>query len=361
MSSSFESHPPDPLVSIVLLNYNGRRFANLWASVFESAYEPKEIVFVDNGSVDDSMEVFSSLAKRFPSVRSSIVRVEQNVGYSGGNNIGFAHTSGPIVCLLSNDIKVDPGWLLPIVRAFQAQPSVGAAQSAQYQLQRPNERDVPSNVLDPFGFSHSLSGPARDEKIRPVFYTEGAVMFVRRSLVDELGYLFPEDYFMLFEDADFCWRARLRGWKSVVVEESRVYHARGGTEPGIYFRKNAALVSRGTRNRLATLYTNYSLSNALIFLPLTMVLEFVKVLGLAVNGRRRQSTAVLAGARRFMRDRSALRERRQQVQATRRVNDVTIRSEMLDPAEAVARLLDSWHPALKDLDQIERWTSAGAR
>lgn len=350
MISPSESVKAPPLVSVVLLNYNGRKFASLWESLFYEGYSEKEIVFVDNGSQDESGLEFEKLANRFPQVRTRIIRLPENVGYSAGNNAGFAVADGEIVCLLSNDIKVSENWISPVVQLFTQDPSIAVVQSRQFRLASPEEEDDPTNLLDPFGSNHVIGPIGNDPPyFRDVFYAEGAVMFVRKVAVSEAGYLFPPDYFMSFEDADLCWRLRLRGSRCVVSTKSVVYHARGGTEPGKFLRKKPRLVSLGTRNRLATLFTNYSLRSTMLYLPIAILIEFGKAVGLLLRGYALQSRSIVEGVGLFLSSLPLLIKRRRVVQSDRTVDDRAIMAEMLNPIVGLKRTIGYWKPMISDL------------
>ena len=340
-----------PLVSVVLLNFNGERLAPLWESIFQDDYSRKEVIFVDNGSKDKSVEAFNELARRYPTVDSRVVRLWKNVGYSGGNNAGYEESRGELICLLSNDVRVSRDWIEPVVSLFSRNPQIAIVQSHLYRLNDPTVEDEPTNSVDPFGFNHPLGPLGCGLESREVFYSEGSVMFVRRSLISELGYLFPPDYFMMFEDADLCWRARLRGFRSVVSLNSKVYHARGATEPGKYVRRNIRLVSLSTRNRLATLYTNYSVHNAVLFIPCAIAIELAKTIGLASKGYTSQAVAVVKGVVQFLGALQELSVRRRVVQCRRTVKDRTVMKLMENPIKGLAKTIGYWGPALRDLEK----------
>ncbi|MGB6120559.1 MAG: glycosyltransferase family 2 protein, partial [Bacteroidota bacterium] len=104
-------HAASPLVSIVLVNYNGRDFLEpCLHSLLDQTYQPIEIILVDNGSTDGSVELAQT---RFPSVR--IVESERNLGFAEGNNAGFAQANGEYVALLNNDTVVEENWLSTLV------------------------------------------------------------------------------------------------------------------------------------------------------------------------------------------------------------------------------------------------------
>jgi len=120
----------DPLISIITVNFNGKRFLNnLFDSILNLNYPPDkiQIIMVDNNSKDGSVEF---VKKKFPQVE--IVALKENKGYAGGNNEGFYRSKGKYIALVNNDCVVDKNWLgemLSIFRQYTDSRKVGAVGS----------------------------------------------------------------------------------------------------------------------------------------------------------------------------------------------------------------------------------------
>jgi GT2 family glycosyltransferase len=308
-----------PLVSIVLLNYNGRRFLDLWSSLFSLDYPRYEIIFVDNGSTDGSETEFLKLSKRHPKQIVRVIKLDKNCGYSRANNLGVKRARGELVVLLSNDIKVTKDWLRNGVEVFKADELIGVAQSILYLLDSPSQLDRTGNYIDVLGLNHPFS--YTDKEVKEVFYSEGAVMFIRRKVIDETLGMFDEKYFMLYEDIDFCWRARLMGYKIVVMPLSQAYHKCGGTVPGILMKEDPQYIFTNTRNRLNTLLKNYSTGNVIKFVPLSTVVEAIKGIWLMFSNKETESLACFRGIVSFLRGIPCTMKKRASIQEKRRLND----------------------------------------
>src|SRR5260370_10043131 len=191
-----------PSASIVLLNFNGRRFVkDCMSSVFELDYPSYEVILVDNGSSDGSVELLKEQAKDCSKVPLRIIRNQTNLGYSIANNQGVEASTGDYVILLSNDIRVDRDWLSSMIRVMEDRKDIGVAQSQMFSLYSPDIPDPQGNCLDVLGLSHRF---VPSPVIKEVFYSEGACMFIKRNVLREAGGLFDKDYTMFGEDIDFC-------------------------------------------------------------------------------------------------------------------------------------------------------------
>lgn len=115
-----------PFVSIIIINYNGRKFiGNCLTSLSKISY-PKdsyEIIVVDNNSLDDSV---SFISKHFPEV--TLIKSKENLGFTGGNNLAVQHASGELIALLNSDTTVDPEWLTSMVETISS-PNIGIVTS----------------------------------------------------------------------------------------------------------------------------------------------------------------------------------------------------------------------------------------
>ncbi len=123
-----EAHPGGwcPFVRVVVLNWNSAWFTRRCVEALQRTEHPAdhfEVVVVDNGSVDGSLE---RLRAWFPDLR--IIANGANLGFAEGCNRGMRDRTGvDAVALINNDAVVDPGWLVPLVEALDGDPRIGAA------------------------------------------------------------------------------------------------------------------------------------------------------------------------------------------------------------------------------------------
>src|SRR4051812_10913588 len=115
---------PQPLVSIVILNWNGKHFLQQFLpSVIKSTYNNKRIIVADNGSTDDSI---AFLQTSYPSVE--IIRIPTNEGFAKGYNTALAQVQSDYYVLLNSDIEVTPGWIEPVISLMETDAGIAACQ-----------------------------------------------------------------------------------------------------------------------------------------------------------------------------------------------------------------------------------------
>jgi len=210
-------------VRVIVLNWNGERWLDgCLAALHRQTRLPDEIVVVDNASTDNSVE---HLRVTWPQV--GVLMLPANVGFAAGNNRGADDARTDALIFLNNDTEVEPGWLDALVRAAEADSKRGLVTSRVVFLDRP---DVIDSAGDGYlrcggGFKHGHGQSlATNAESRSVFGACGAAFLIRRELWERLGG-FDESFFMVYEDVDLSYRARLLGADVWYAAEAVVRHA----------------------------------------------------------------------------------------------------------------------------------------
>lgn len=218
-----------PHVTVVVLSWNGREDTLACLESLAAATYPRlGVLVVDNGSGDGSPE---AVAAAHPDV--ALVRLDANLGFAGGMNVGIAEAlsrGAELVMLLNNDTEVEPGFLEPLVDALEPDEAVAAACSQIV------FRDDPATVWyagasfrpgrGHHGANRGYGGP-RLSAATPPFVTDracGGAMLVSARALAELGD-FDESLFAYAEDTDWSLRSARAGWRLLVVPASVVRHA----------------------------------------------------------------------------------------------------------------------------------------
>jgi GT2 family glycosyltransferase len=219
----------DPLVSIIIVNYNGAGLLrDCLDSVRRVTYANFEVILVDNASRDDSLKVLAN----YPWVK--VIESSSNLGFTGGNNLGLRHSRGELVLLLNNDTVVSPEFLEILVRYLERHPEVGIAQGKMLLPRHQNTLDVCGAFMTPLGFLYNYGyfkpdGP-KYQRNYPIFTAKGACLIFRRALIEKVGgYLFNEELFCYYEETDFCHRSWLAGYETHFVADAVIQHFMGAT------------------------------------------------------------------------------------------------------------------------------------
>ena len=220
-----------PFVSIVVLNYNGKKhLQNCINSVLENAYPNFEVVLVDNASTDGSIQPIQDRYGADPKLQ--IIQSNVNLGYSGGNNLGLSHSRGQYIVFLNNDTTVESDWLIHLVEALEHDSSIGIAQSLIYAMDKKSVLSAGWVFSDYLIKKYALCADKPvDLKFKPVFdisFVCGASMIIRREILDRMGAFEPSVPFF-YDDTLLTLKTRLYGKRAVTVSASKMCHASGAT------------------------------------------------------------------------------------------------------------------------------------
>lgn len=216
----------NPLVSIISVNYNGADMTrNLLISLKNATYGALEIIIVDNAS-NNQLEV-DSLKQDFPEI--NLIRNAENLGFSGGNNMGIRAARGEYLLLINNDVEITPGFIEPLVDVFRKDPMAGMVSpkivfhNRNEQIQYAGSGGINSwtGRGNKRGFQEIDTG--KYTATEETYLVHGACLMVSRKLIEDVG-LLHEGYFLYYEEHDWSGRARKKGFKTYYVGLSKIYH-----------------------------------------------------------------------------------------------------------------------------------------
>ncbi len=244
---------PFPLVSIVTVNYNqSATTIDLIESLSQITYPNIEIIVVDNASKNDDAKVIKEKFPRIVLVESII-----NYGFAGGNNLGIMRSRGEYVLLLNNDTIVEPNFLEPLVNKFQEHPEIGAiSPKIRYYYKKDTLQYVGFTEINKYTNRNITLGDGeldigQYEVDKETAYCHGAAMMVPMKVIKEVG-MMSYEFFLYYEEADWCIRIRNAGYQIFYVHNSLVFH-KGSVTTG----KNSALKTYYlTRNRIVFMRRN---------------------------------------------------------------------------------------------------------
>jgi GT2 family glycosyltransferase len=270
--------------SLVVPNWNGRELLRANVPSLLAAAEragDAEVVVVDDGSTDDSVDV---LAREFPRVR--VVRHSVNQGFGPACKTGAEAAQKRIVILLNSDVEVEPDFVAPLLAPFEQDPSVFAVaplildregKVAKVSVNLPYLRrgELRWEGVPPEKLTALAASGARP--LASLFPLGGAVALDRARFL-ELGGFDPLYHPFYYEDIDLGLCAWRRGWKCLVEPRSRVRHDEGGTITKHFKRFKVKVAKRRHRLLMTWKHADSSWLRAhLAWLPLKVLTRALKL------------------------------------------------------------------------------------
>jgi hypothetical protein len=267
----------DPCVSIIIINWNGwEDTIECLESVFQNDYSKFNVIIIDNGSQDESIDMIKKYLDGKIVVRSDffkfsndnkpikyveynydysgdrcqdnkitsefssneklfLIKCKKNYGFAEGNNIGIKyamHLSNPgYFLLLNNDTVVDKKFLTELIKGITSRPDIGIVGPKMYYYNFDNRVDVINYAGANFFGLPSLAKHIGNRKIDigqydatlKTDFVNGAAILIDRHVIDSIGFL-KSQYFLYWEETDFCVRARKAGYYSYYIPLSKIWH-----------------------------------------------------------------------------------------------------------------------------------------
>jgi len=312
-----------PLVSIIILNWNGKKWLEkCLPTIKKITYKPLEVIVVNNGSTDDSYEYVKN---NYPSIQ--IVELKKNVGFSGGNNIGVENAKGKYVLLLNNDTEASPAFLGPLVERMEEDKTIGGVQPELRSM-------VHKELIDSIGSFFTFTGflyhygyfqehkHKKYQKELSIYSVKGACFLMLRKDYIELGGL-DEDFVCYVEESDLCHRILLTGKKIISMPKSYIYHF-GGGDMSIMTRSELTIF-RSFRNRVLSYLKNLSVPYLLMILPVHFLLCEALIVASLLRGKFRQAIASQLGLIGWIPMLPSILKKRKHIQSKiRKVSDAEI-------------------------------------
>ncbi|MBQ8857149.1 MAG: glycosyltransferase family 2 protein [Lachnospiraceae bacterium] len=257
-------------VSIVIPNYNGKHFLeDCLKSVFAQNIENQEVIVVDNGSTDGSLEYLET----FPGVR--VIGLDKNYGFCRAVNEGIKAAKSEYVILLNNDTEVDKNFSSELLKAMKSDEKIFSCSSKMIQFHDRERMDDAGDYYCALGwaFGRGKGGLVKDyEESADVFAACAGAAIYRKKMLESLGY-FDEDHFAYLEDIDIGYRARIHGFRNVYAPKAIVYHVGSGSSGSTH---NAFKVKLSSRNNVYLAYKNMPFLQIILNSPFLLLGHAVK-------------------------------------------------------------------------------------
>ncbi|MGE5195953.1 MAG: glycosyltransferase family 2 protein [Anaerolineae bacterium] len=250
-----------PKVAIIILNWNGKRdTVECLYSVSQISYSNFEVFVVDNGSTDGSAKTIHDI---FPDIH--LLAMKENLGFAEGNNVAIRAAAAipdfEFFLLLNNDTIVDKDILTAFVDAAKTHPQAGILGAKIFLYDKRETLDHFGGNWNPRTAKFDLIGhkeKGTDQKwdrVQTLDYVCGAALFFKKEVLQKIGVL-EKSFFLIWEEADFCFRARKAGFAILTAPRAQVWHKVsasfvGGKPHSAYFwwRNRLLFIKRNMRGR----------------------------------------------------------------------------------------------------------------
>lgn len=252
------------LISIVTLTWNTTEVTCdfLHSLNRHNTYMNVEVIVVDNGSKEDPTEVFKSI---YPDVK--VILNGKNLGFTGGNNVGIRAAKGDYLFIVNNDTEITSGLLEGLLEIFYQYPNAGiVSPKFHYFFKKGTIEYAGYNTVNIFTGRNGMVGcqeidNGQYNEITETNYAHGGGMMVPRKIIDEVGGL-PEQFFIYYEEFDWCEQIKRKGYKVYYQPKSLIYHKESMTTG----KASPFKTFYHTRNRILFMRRNIPWTGFIIFL-----------------------------------------------------------------------------------------------
>lgn len=252
------------VVSIITVNFNHSYLTDdLLVSIQQkNSYPAIEIIVVDNASSENPVPEWE---KKYPGVK--FIRSEQNLGFAGGNNLGVEAATGDYLFFVNNDTIFTENLVQTLVQTLEQHPKVGMVSPKILYYDQPHMLQYAGYTdINYFTARNACIGQYEtdngqyDQREGPTGFAHGAAMMVRREAIDQAGRM-AENFFLYYEELDWCSRIKRAGFEIWVNMKAGIYH-----RESISVGKQSALKEYFmNRNRILYIRRNAPWWKALVF------------------------------------------------------------------------------------------------
>ena len=260
-------------ITVVIPNYKGKKYLkNCIESVLKSTELDLEIIIVDNGSDDGTIEEIKCI---YPQIQC--ICFDNNYGFCKAVNTGILRSKTPYVFLLNNDTIVCDGAIDALLETIRKDRRIFSVEAKMLQYHEKEKIDSAGTFYNAFGWAFARGkdrNAAEYTKRTDSFAACGGAALYRRGIFSEIG-LFDESHFAYLEDIDIGYRARVCGYRNVYEPAAQILHV-GSASSGS--RHNEFKVKLSARNNIYLLYKNMPTVQIMFNFPLLFLGFLIKYL-----------------------------------------------------------------------------------
>lgn len=240
-------------VSVVTPNYNGLEFLkNYFKSLNCDSECIGEVIIIDNGSDDSSLDYIENNTFNFPVV---LIRNDENLGFAPAVNQGILKARYDYIFSLNNDTQIKEGSIKAMLELIQDDNVF----SVQAKMLQSDNRDLIDDAGDEYNLLAWTKKTGENQpsdnynNVLEIFSSCAGAALYKKDLLNKLG-LFDDNYFAYMEDVDLALRAQINGYKNLLCPDAVVYHIGSATSGSRY---NEFKVRIAARNNVWTVYKNF--------------------------------------------------------------------------------------------------------
>lgn len=256
-------------VSIITVNFNQPKVTEELLQTIPATYDNLEIIVVDNGSKVISINNWQA---DYPHVK--FIRSELNLGFAGGNNLGIKEATGDYLFLVNNDTEFTAGLVEKLVAVMESNPAIGmVSPMIKYFADKDLIQYAGYTQMNYYTCRNSCIGLREqdngqyDNITAPTAYCHGAAMMIRKEAIEKAG-LMSENFFLYYEEVDWCEHIKRAGYEAWVCTEAIIYHK----ESVSVGKKSRLKEYFMNRNRILFIRRNAPFFNKLVFYPYFVLL-----------------------------------------------------------------------------------------
>lgn len=288
-----------PLVYIIIINYNNYQDTiECIGSLEKISYKNFEILIIDNNSSNDSINKIKASFNKYETIQ-----LKDNLGFAGGNNVGIKKAmedDADFILLLNNDTIVETNFLDEMINSFYNNAkNVGIVGPKIYSYYNKQLSEDTGNI-DFFKFTTNNNSYNKNknkyELGQEVNFISGCCMLIKKEVFDTVGFL-PEEYFMYYEDTDFCTKALEKEFKILYNPKALIYHKESSSTGG---KESPFSIKWNNRNRIIFMHkykykvSKFSFLCSKLYIYVT---RFIRILQYIFKNDKERAYAIYDGLR----------------------------------------------------------------
>lgn len=201
--------------SIVIPTYNGKEMLkDCIYAIRQHTPESVELIVVDNGSADGTADLCRQ-------EKITFISMPNNRGFPAACNAGLKLATGDTLLLLNNDVLVTRHWLTHLLACLHSAPDIGIVGPLTNFASGRQQIEEPFTNVEDMTRRYNVRNPDRWQPVQRII---GLCFLFKRELMDRIG-LFDESYGAgHYEDDDYCYRARLAGYRLMIAGDTFIFH-----------------------------------------------------------------------------------------------------------------------------------------